>query len=183
MIATLAEGGPAERAGLRGFRVVRQQKRKGPFVYEETRIDRSYADMIVAVDGQRVKNADDLLSAIERKRPPEEEVLLTVVREGREVNVGVVLGGAASSRSDLRLDFLRLGFQHGDFFLQPLDLPRLIRLALAPASCCRSFCSRWWRWSSFFLVFLVHGRAGLRELPTRPSADRIPNVEQLVQAG
>ena len=91
VIATLAEGGPAERAGVRGFRVVRQQKRKGPFSYEETRIDRNYADMIVAVDGQRVKKADDVLSAIERKRPGE-EVLLTVVREGREVNVGVVLG-------------------------------------------------------------------------------------------
>lgn len=91
IIATLAEGGPAERAGLRGFRVVRQQKRKGPFTYEETRVDRNYADMIVAVDGQRVKKADDLLSAIERKRPGE-EVVLTVVREGREVNVGVVLG-------------------------------------------------------------------------------------------
>ena len=91
VIATLAEGGPAERAGVRGFRVVRQQKRKGPFSYEETRIDRNYADMIVAVDGQRVKKADDLLSAIERKRPGE-EVLLTVVREGREINVSVVLG-------------------------------------------------------------------------------------------
>lgn len=91
VIATLAEGGPAERAGLRGFRVVRQQKRKGPFVYEETRVDRNYADMIVAVDGQRVKKADDLLSAIERKRPGE-EVALTVVREGRELNVNVILG-------------------------------------------------------------------------------------------
>jgi S1-C subfamily serine protease len=91
VIATLSEGGPAERAGLRGFRVIRQQKRKGPFVYEETKIDRSYADRIVAVDGQRVKKADDLLSAIERKRPGE-QVLVTVVREGREVTIPVVLG-------------------------------------------------------------------------------------------
>jgi S1-C subfamily serine protease len=91
VIATLAEGGPAERAGLRGFRIVRQQKRRGPFVYEETKVDRAYADLIVAVDGQRIKNADDLLSAIERRRPGE-EMLMTVVREGREVNVGVVLG-------------------------------------------------------------------------------------------
>lgn len=91
VIATLAEGGPAERAGLRGFRVVRQQKRRGPFVYDETKIDRSAADLIVAVDGQRVRKADDLLSAIERKRPGE-ELTLTVVREGREVKVAVVLG-------------------------------------------------------------------------------------------
>jgi S1-C subfamily serine protease len=91
VIATLAEGGPAERAGLRGFRIVRQQKRRGPFVYEETKVDRAYADLIVAVDGQRIKNADDLLSAIERRRPGE-ELVMTVVREGREVAVGVVLG-------------------------------------------------------------------------------------------
>ena len=91
VIATLAEGGPAERAGLRGFRIVRQQKRRGPFVYEETKVDRAYADLIVAVDGQRIKNADDLLSAIERRRPGE-EIVMTVVREGREVAVGVVLG-------------------------------------------------------------------------------------------
>jgi S1-C subfamily serine protease len=87
VIATLADGGPAERAGLQGFRVVRQ--RRGPFVYEG--IDRSTADMIIAVDGETTKTADDLLSAIERHRPGE-EVMLTIVRGGRRVNVGVVLG-------------------------------------------------------------------------------------------
>jgi S1-C subfamily serine protease len=60
-------------------------------VTEETRIDRSAADMIVAVDRQKVKTADDLLS-VEDQRRPGDEIMLTVVREGREVNVGVVLG-------------------------------------------------------------------------------------------
>jgi S1-C subfamily serine protease len=91
VIVTMAEGGPAERAGLRGFRLIRQQKRRGPFVTEETRIDRSAADMIVAVDRQKVKTADDLLSVVDQRRPGD-EIMLTVVREGREVNVGVVLG-------------------------------------------------------------------------------------------
>ena len=41
LIATLAPGGPAERAGLQGFKVVRQRKQQGPFVYEyQTSIDR-----------------------------------------------------------------------------------------------------------------------------------------------
>jgi S1-C subfamily serine protease len=91
VVATLATGGPAERAGLQGFRVVRQERRRGPFAYEETRIDRSTADMIIAVNGEAAKTADDLLSAIERHRPGE-EVVLTVIRGGRQVNVGVVLG-------------------------------------------------------------------------------------------
>jgi S1-C subfamily serine protease len=91
LIATLEPGGPAETAGLRGFRVVRQQRRRGPFLYEEQRIDRSYADLIVAVDGKPVRTADDLLSAIESKRPGE-EVVVTVIRDGQRINVGVVLG-------------------------------------------------------------------------------------------
>ncbi len=91
VIATLAPGGPAEQAGLRGFRLVRQQQRRGPFVYEETQIDRSTADLIIAVDGQRVRVADDLLSIVDQKRPGEETVL-TVIREGREIQVPVILG-------------------------------------------------------------------------------------------
>jgi len=91
VIVTMSRGGPAERAGLRGFRVIRQQRRRGPFIYEERRIDRSYADLIIAVDGQRVNTADDLLSIIEQKRPGD-EVVVTVIREQDEINVGVVLG-------------------------------------------------------------------------------------------
>lgn len=91
VIVTMSRGGPAERAGLRGFRVIRQQRRRGPFIYEERRIDRSYADLIIAINGQRVKTADDLLSIIDQKRPGD-EVVVTVIRERNEVNVGVVLG-------------------------------------------------------------------------------------------
>ena len=91
VIATLTPGGSAERSGLRGFRIVENQRRFGPFVSEEVQIDRDYADLIVAVDGQPVKSADDLLSAIERRQPGEEAVM-TVFREGRQINVGVILG-------------------------------------------------------------------------------------------
>jgi len=91
LIATLAPGGPAEAAGLRGPKLVRERKRQGPFVYETQSIDRTAADLIVAVDGQRIKSADEFLSAIESKRPGE-EVSLTIVRDAHELQLRVRLG-------------------------------------------------------------------------------------------
>ena len=40
-LAALAPGGPAEKAGLRGFKVVKARKKQGPFNYESTSLDRS----------------------------------------------------------------------------------------------------------------------------------------------
>ena len=91
IIAGLLEGGPAEQAGLRGPRLVKQQRRQGPFVTESSKLDMTTADMIVAVNGQRIKTADDFLSLVE-VHPPGAEVDITVVREGRETNVRVRLG-------------------------------------------------------------------------------------------
>jgi S1-C subfamily serine protease len=90
VVATLAEGGPAERAGLRGFKIVRERRRQGPFVMEFERVDRSGADLIVAVGGQAVRTADDFLSAVESKNPGE-QVLITVQREGHRLDIPVVL--------------------------------------------------------------------------------------------
>lgn len=91
LIATLVPGGPAERAGLRGPKIARQRKRQGPFVYEHQTVDRAAADLIVGVDGQPIKNADDFLGIIEGKQPGD-EVALNLVREGREASVRVRLG-------------------------------------------------------------------------------------------
>ena len=91
LIASVTRGGPGEAAGLRGFRLVRQQYQRGPFVYEETRVDRSSADLIVAVDGRPVRTADDLLDIIEQKKP-EEDVTVTVLRDGRQTQVVIRLG-------------------------------------------------------------------------------------------
>jgi S1-C subfamily serine protease len=95
LVATMTPGGPAEKAGLRGIRIARQKKRQGPFVYETETVDRSAADLIVAVDGQRVKSADDFLDLVEAKRPGE-EVKLTIVRQGREQDLRLRLGAGES---------------------------------------------------------------------------------------
>jgi S1-C subfamily serine protease len=90
LIATMTPGGPAEQAGLRGFRIVKQRRKQGPFSYESQTIDRNAADLIVAVDGEKIVKASDFLSLVEAKKPGQ-EVVITVVRSGREVNVPVRL--------------------------------------------------------------------------------------------
>jgi S1-C subfamily serine protease len=90
LVAAVTPEGPAERAGMRGFKVVRERRRQGPFVAEFERVDRSGADLIVAVAGETVRTADDFLSAIE-SRNPGDQVLIAVEREGHRLELPVVL--------------------------------------------------------------------------------------------
>lgn len=90
LIATLAPEGPAERSGMRGFKIVREKRKQGPFSAEFQRVDRSGADVIVAVAGLPVKTADDFLAAMESKNPGD-QVLITVQREGRRLDIPLVL--------------------------------------------------------------------------------------------
>lgn len=90
LIATMTPGGPAERAGLRGFKVVKESKRRGPFLVEEKRIDRNEADMIISVNGEKITTADEFLSQIEKNKPGD-EVVIGVIRQGQPMQVSVVL--------------------------------------------------------------------------------------------
>jgi S1-C subfamily serine protease len=90
LVAALTPEGPSERAGMRGFKVVRERRRQGPFVAEFERVDRSGADLIVAVAGETVRTADDFLAAIE-SRNPGDQVLIAVEREGHRLELPVVL--------------------------------------------------------------------------------------------
>lgn len=92
LIAKLNPGGPAESAGLQGPQVIR--RRRGPFVVE--RLDRSAADLIVALDGNPITSAEDFRDEIEAHKPGE-TVVLTIVRAGKELKIPVQLGGGKVS--------------------------------------------------------------------------------------
>jgi len=90
LIRTLAPGGAAERAGLRGPQWVRRRKQHGPLVYEYEVPDRTAADLIVAVDGRPAADADELLTYLDTKQPGD-KVTVTVIREGKRLDVPVQL--------------------------------------------------------------------------------------------
>ena len=90
-IVQLNRGGPAERAGLRGWKLVRRDVRRGPFVQTVEQADRSGADIIVAIDGQPIESASAFVEMIEEHQPGE-QVALTIIREGQRLNVPITLG-------------------------------------------------------------------------------------------
>lgn len=93
VVARVTEGGPAARAGIKGFRVVAQRRQRGGFTFNETSVDRSQADRIVAVDGEEMRTGVQFQDKI-WSRKPGETVTLTIVREGRQVEVPLTLEGS-----------------------------------------------------------------------------------------
>ncbi|MFM2093977.1 MAG: Serine protease Do-like HtrA [Planctomycetota bacterium] len=93
VIMKTVKGGPADRAGLQGYQEVVTQKRRGPFVYEERRVEGTRADMIVMAGGQKIRTVDDFLGVLE-SHVPGQVLELSVVREGQERTVAVTLGSS-----------------------------------------------------------------------------------------
>jgi S1-C subfamily serine protease len=87
LVLGLAEGGAAERAGILPIRarVVRYGSVRVP------RLDPETADLIIAIDGRRVHNVDELLTEVETHTPGE-IVTVTVLRDGRAKDIPVTLG-------------------------------------------------------------------------------------------
>ncbi|MDJ0274658.1 MAG: trypsin-like peptidase domain-containing protein [Aigarchaeota archaeon] len=83
LVETVANNSPASRAGLRGgtTRVT---------VAGETYL--IGGDVIVAIDGHSISSLDDLLTYLVENTSPGDRVVLTVIRDGKAVNVEVVLG-------------------------------------------------------------------------------------------
>ncbi len=79
-------GGAADRAGLKGWE--RKVIRADFTIYQV--LDKSDADTIVAVEGNRVGTEDDFLSAIEEKQPGQ-NIEFEVVRNGQSRTVNLTL--------------------------------------------------------------------------------------------
>jgi S1-C subfamily serine protease len=88
VIGRLNPEGPAAAAGLRGFRVVTRQQG----VYAQVSIDRSQADRIIAINGERIETGVQFRDKIWEHRPGE-VVTLTIVRGGQEMDVQITLAG------------------------------------------------------------------------------------------
>lgn len=77
-VVEVTAGGPSERAGLRGDSGSRTLAGDG--------------DLIIAIDGQPVKDFEDLMSYLINRTRPGQEVTLTVIRQGQQRDIRVVLG-------------------------------------------------------------------------------------------
>ncbi len=83
LIVSVIPGGPADRAGLRGG------DRQVIIAGEKMMIG---GDIIIGVEGQRVRNSDDLTTYLERNYRPGDTVTLQILRDGRVIDVAVTLG-------------------------------------------------------------------------------------------
>ncbi len=83
LVTDVVEGGPAGKGGLRGA------DREVDYYGAKVRVG---GDVIVAVDGQPVRQFDDLLIYLVDNTSPGDRITLTYVREGEEHTAEVTLG-------------------------------------------------------------------------------------------
>jgi serine protease Do len=82
LVVDVVPGGPADKAGLQGSD--RQVKIEG----QDVRVG---GDVIVAIDGQAVKEFDDVVTYLVRATEVGQKVTLTVLRDGKEETIQVTL--------------------------------------------------------------------------------------------
>jgi S1-C subfamily serine protease len=79
-VLSVTPGGPADKAGIRGGS-------------KATNIDGLQAggDIVTAIDGQQVNTFDDLLSYLTTNKAPGDTVVMTILRDGKPMDVNVTL--------------------------------------------------------------------------------------------
>jgi S1-C subfamily serine protease len=91
MVIALIPKGAAEKAGVRGPKVSKERELfRGMIVVERPKIDLAVADVIVGVNGVETKKVDDFTAIIDDHKPGD-EIRLDIIRNGKRVQVPVVL--------------------------------------------------------------------------------------------
>ena len=88
-VTAVTPGGPSDRAGIQPGTRSTGETLPGT---EDTEPLYSGGDLIIAIQDRPVKDFDDLLIYLFRNASPGDVVELTVVRDGREIEVPVTLG-------------------------------------------------------------------------------------------
>ena len=83
LVVDVVEGGPAEKAGLRGGTT--------EAIIDGSRV-KVGGDIIIGVDGHAVRQFYDLVLYMERHKRPGDKAVLTIIREGKTMDVEVTLG-------------------------------------------------------------------------------------------
>lgn len=90
LVANVVPGGPADKAGVRGG------QKEAQVEGQSINID---GDVIVAIDGQAVKDMDDLISYLANNTQIGQKVALTVLRDGKQIQVNVTLEARPSQKA------------------------------------------------------------------------------------
>ena len=85
-VNTLVEGGPADKAGLQGVTIDQYGRKHG-------------GNVIVGVDGENIREFEQLISYLEANTVPGDNVVLNVIRNGTSVELNATMGDRPSPSS------------------------------------------------------------------------------------
>ena len=80
LVASVVAGGPAEKAGLKAATV------------DASGVPTAVGDIITGIDGKSITRFEDLVSYLSGNTQPGQSVTLTILRDGKEIQVQVTLG-------------------------------------------------------------------------------------------
>lgn len=90
LVAQVIPNGPADRAGVMGFRIAQEANGQAGVLLRSNYVDRQSADLIVGVNRRRITDAEEFLSILEQHRPGQ-TVVLNIIRDGHEMELPILL--------------------------------------------------------------------------------------------
>ena len=83
VVDNIIKNGSADKSGIKGSTADQYGQKHG-------------GDIITSVDGKNITRFDDLVSYLEQNKSPGNNITLTVYREGKYVQMNIVLAGTSS---------------------------------------------------------------------------------------